>query len=78
MNRPLISAAISIIAMLLTLLAAFVFAHRGVLGNVHSPVSAHSVHAIDPHIELPASACPASPHGVSPRPTLSAKTVIRT
>jgi hypothetical protein len=82
MKQFFIHATIAIAAMLITLLAAFGFAHRGALGNAAHPVdpvgAAHPVHAPDPHAGLSASACPANPHGVSPRPTLSAKAVIRT
>lgn len=82
MNRLFFCAAMSIAAMLLTLLAAFGFAHRGVLGNAAHPVGAvhpaQPVHAPHPHPGLSASECPASPHGVSPRPTYPAKAVIRT
>ena len=82
MKQLFIPAAIAIAAMLVTLLAAFGFTHRAALGNTAHPVDpvrfAHPVHAPDPHAGLSASECPASPHGVSPRPTLPAKAVIRT
>lgn len=82
MKQLFIPAAIAIAAMLVTLLAAFGFAHRAVLGNIVHPVDpvgfAHPVHSPHPHAGLSASECPASPHGVSPRPTFSAKAVIRT
>lgn len=67
MIRLFVSAALLLAAMSLTLLAAFLFTHRGISG-----------HAAHPHAGLSAAACPASPHGVSPRPTHPAKAVIRT
>lgn len=67
MIRLFVSAALLLTAMSLTLLALFLFSHRGIAGT-----------ATHPHPGLSVSECPASPHGVSPRPTLSAKVVIRT
>ncbi len=82
MKQLLLPAAISIAAMLITLLAAFGFTHGRALGYVAHPVDpvgfAHPVHVPHPQAGLSASDCPASPHGVSPRPTYPAKAVIRT
>ena len=79
MFRLFVSAALLLAAMSLTLLALFLFAHRGIAGTAtHPHGAAHPVHAPHPHPGLSASGCPASPHGVSPRPTFSAKAVIRT
>lgn len=79
MIRLFVSAAMLLAAMLLTLLAAFLLTHPGIAGEPgHPHRSAHPVHAPHPHAGLSASECPANPHGVSPRPTHSAKAVIRT
>ena len=79
MKSFLLSTAITVGAMLLSLLAAFAFTHRGVIGNTSPALgSAHPAHAPHPHSGLSASACPASPHSVSPRPTFPAKALIRT
>lgn len=79
MIRLFVSAVMLLAAMLFTLLAAFLFTHRGIAGEPgHLHGFAHPVHAPDSHAGLSASECPANPHGVSPRPTHSAKAVIRT
>jgi hypothetical protein len=79
MNSVLLSAAITVAAMLLTLLLAFGLTHRGVIGN-STPTfgSAHPVHDSHAQSGLAVAACPVSPHSVSPRPTFPAKALIRT
>jgi hypothetical protein len=79
MKHLLNSAAISIAAMLITLLMAFGFAHRGVVGKLVHPLGlALPDQAPHSHPALFAAECPALPHAVSPRPTHSVKAVIRT
>lgn len=79
MIRPLVSAALLLAAMLLTLIAAFLLTHRSIAGAEAQPHDfVHPVLAPHPHKDLAATECPALPHGVSPRPTFSAKAVIRT
>lgn len=79
MIRLFVSASLLLAAMLLTLMAAFLFTHRDIAGAAAHPHDfAHPVLAPHPHKDLSASECPALPHGVSPRPTHSAKAVIRT
>lgn len=78
MTRILLSAALLLIAMTITLYALVSFHLAANSAPRSATPIAHPVFSPIPHAGNDASACPAYPHGVSPRPTLPAKAVIRT